>query len=148
MDHTQKCDALKALFEGELGTLKALSERSFSTTLQALTLNLAVVAGLVAGKVTLSTDGKLIGSILLFVFNFLVGSYLLSKSRAHHREKLRLKQIQASLADVAGINLSDPSDKPSFWRSFFGGSGIFILAVTIAAACSIFAMWVSLLQQD
>ena len=135
--------ALKALYDGQLARLKTLSERSFSTTLQALTLNLAVVAGLVGGKVLLSTGGQIIGSLLLVIFNSVIAWYLWSKACNHHSEKVKMHEVQGALATLAAVT---PSDKPSFWGSFIGGSGTFILAVMMAAACSVVSLWVSLLR--
>lgn len=148
-DLPHKFDALKTLYDGQLGTMKSLSERAFSTTMQALALNVTVVAGLMAGKVTLSTDGKVIGTLLVFVFNFLVVSYLVSKFCAHHREKKIFIEIQNSLTEISDISPEyKKSIYPPVWISFFGGTGIFILSVVLAGSCSIFAMWVSLLTPE
>lgn len=149
MSDTHKIEAIKALYEGQLGTLKILSERSFSTTLQAFTLNIAVVAGLVGGKVMLTTEGKVIGTLLLLVFNSLAVAYLVSKSRAHHRERLKLNKIQSSLWTIGSLEeIEQNNDQSPFWKSFFGGSGIFIFSVVLAGACSIFAMWMSLVMPE
>ena len=145
-DHPQKFDALKALYEGQLGTIKTLSERAFSTTLQALALNVAVVAGLMGGKIKLSLYGKVIGSLLIFVFDFLVVAYLASKFWAHHREKKKFSIIQNCITEICAI--SDDYKNcvdPPLLMSFFGGTGIFIMSVILAGVCSITAMWVPLL---
>ncbi|MGZ5009013.1 MAG: hypothetical protein ACXWFI_14510 [Methylobacter sp.] len=141
-------DALKALYDGQIGTLKTLSERSFTVTLQALTLNLAVVAALIGSKVLLSQDGKLIGTILLLIFNVLVVAYLASKSCAHDREKHKLVHVQNSIAKIAAVDIHFTNNHPSFVRSFFGGSGIFISCVVLSSACAVSAFWVSLVTQD
>ncbi|MBN8487882.1 MAG: hypothetical protein J0M20_09205 [Burkholderiales bacterium] len=140
-EHLRPLDALKALYEAQLGTLKALSERSFSTTLQALTLNVGVVAGLIGSKANLSSDGKNVATWLLLVFHFLVVSYLISKSRSHHREKVKLEHVQMAIAEMAGMRTHfGTATGPSYVRSFFGGTGLFASTVVVAGACSIYAV--------
>lgn len=145
-NHSQKQDALKSLYEGQLGAIKTLSERSFSTTMQALTLNVVVVAGLMAGKVKLSIDGKIIGTFLIVIFNMFVALYLVSKSRAHHREKVKFVEVQNSLAEICDLStVFIEHNNISFWKSFLGGTGIFIFCVVVTCLCSISAIWFQLL---
>jgi len=104
------------------------------------------VAGLMGGKVKLSTEGKVIGTLLIIIFNSLVASYLISKFCAHNREKNKFVIIQNSLTAICDI--SDEYKKftqPPTLMSFFGGTGIFIISIVLAGACSITAMWVPLL---
>jgi len=138
-------DALKALYDGQLTTLRSLSDRSFSTTLQAVALDLAVVAGLVASKVRLSHQGEAIAVTLLVIFHGLIAFYLVSKARAHHREKERLVAVQLCLAELADVESKfRATPAPSFTRSFLGGSGIFVAAVLLAGACAVAAVRVGL----
>ncbi len=142
----QHFDALRSLYEGQLGTLRALSERSFATTLQTLTL---VVAGLVGGKINLALSGKVIGSGVLLAFNASVVIYLISKSRAHHREKTKLGGIESRLVQLAGWPHGHAaSEGPSFWRSFLGGSGLMVLSVVLAGTCACAGLWIPLVERE
>jgi len=138
-------DALKALYDGQQAALKLLFERSFSATLQALGLNIAVVAALIGGRVCLSLYGKQIGTALLLIFNVLIILYLASKSRAHHRRKQELLVVEGRLAKIAGVDKELAKEEAKFFRSFAGGSGIFILAVTLGCGCAVGALWLPLL---
>jgi hypothetical protein len=141
-------EALKSLYDGQLGTLKVLSERSFATTLQALTLNVLVVAGLVGGKTELSVAGRLIASAVLVLFNVAITAYLVSKSRAHHREKKKLAALEGKLAELAHWPYGKATQsEPSYWKSFFGGSFLMVLAVLLGCTCATFGLWVTLVQR-
>ena len=144
---TTLIEPLKILHDGGLMTLRFLSERSFTATLQALTLNVAVVAGLIGGKVELSSFGQTVGSALLISFNGFVIGYLAAKARAHHNEKEKFVVVQTKLRKLVEEDFggNDAKNKPSFWRSFFGGSGLFIASVMLAGTISVAAMWVPLL---
>lgn len=147
-EHSQTAsfEALKVLYEARLATLRTLSERSFSTTLQALTFNVAIVAGLIGSKASLSADGKAISTWLVVVFHALIVSYLISKARAHHRERVKLGRLEHAIASVAGMRPEFIKDQqPSFFRAYFGGSGIFTLAVILAGLCSVLAIHKQLL---
>jgi len=145
-----KFDVVKTLYEGQLSTIKTISERSFSATLQTVSLNVAIVAGLVGSKVILSPSGRKIGSILVIVFNGLVTLYLISKSRAHHREKKKLIEIQNILADLGEIDVIKQKKLTilHFWKSFFGGTFIFISSIIIATYCSISALRTQLIEPE
>ena len=144
---TTLIEPLKVLYDGGLVTLRFLSERSFTATLQALTLNIAVVAGLIGGKVELSSFGQTVGSALLISFNGFVIGYLAAKARAHYREKEKFVVVQTKLQKLVDVNFGrdDAKNTPSFWRSFFGGSGLFIASLMLAGTISVAAMWVPLL---
>ena len=146
LEEPRTLDALMALYGAQREILKTLSERSFSTALQTLTLNVAVVAGLIGSKVNLSANGKWVATWMLLIFHILVVSYLISKSRAHHREKRKLDAVQQAIAATGGVEAHFSSKNgPSYVRSFFGGSGIFTSAVALACACSIWAVHTRLL---
>lgn len=143
----QRIEVLKTLYEGELTSLRALSDRSFTTTLQALTVDGGVLIGMIGTRVVLSFTGKCIGSILLGLFHLFVVSYLVAKARAHHREKKSFVGVQAELLRLSGI-VQGPVEpvKPSFCRSFCGGSGLFIAAVIIAGLLSVASLWLPMLK--
>lgn len=143
-DLPERLDALKAILEAQLDSLRTLSERSFTTTLQAITLNVAIVAGLIASEVQLSTSGKWVATSLIFVFTTLVVCYLLSKYRAHHRERVKFNVVQAAITRIAGVDLPGSAVR-SFWRSFLGGSGLFAASVLLAGICAVVAVWIQLL---
>lgn len=145
MSDERKVEALKVLYEGHMSALRTLSERSFSSTLQTITFNVVVVAGLVGSKVSLSTAGQVIATFLVLVFNALVVGYLLSKSFTHHREKARLVEIERELIRECGLTLQSERAEPSFKKSFIGGSGLFITSVTLACALSVAALWMQAL---
>lgn len=147
LHQSQTLDALKVLYDGQHDALKLLSERSFSTTLQTLTLDVGVVAGLIGSNAALSSAGQFIAIILLTVFHAVVIGYLLAKSRAHFRARMRLNQIQYSIAIQAGVDTLFHSDKnDSYLRSFIGGTGLFVVAVVLSGMCSIVAVQSPLLR--
>lgn len=145
-------DALKTLHDGHLQYLSASSERQFRTVLQTLTLNVAVVAGLIgleAGKIMLSGLGKTFGSILLFVFNVLVIAYLLRQQCVYLRERQQFKKIRGALFDKCPSLKSEYSDKElCIFCPSWSGSVLFCVLVVIAAICSIGALWFPLLTSS
>lgn len=144
---TRNIEPLKVLYDGGLATLRSLSERSFTTTLQVLTLDVAVVAGLIGSKAELSFIGKSIGCVLLVLFNGFVIGYLASKARSHHREKQQFITVQSALHRLSGLNNNgNEENNVSFWRSFFGGSGLFIASVALACVVAVAALWVPMLS--
>lgn len=149
MNNTEiELDTLKTLYDGHLGILHATSDRSFHALLQTLTLNVAVVGGLVAldaEKVMLSDPGKWFGSILLFVFNATVIGYLLRQAYIYRREKQQFQKIKKALWDKCPSIKSDYKDEDQFCCCpLWTGSGLFCVAVVIATFCSIAALWVPL----
>jgi hypothetical protein len=145
-------DALKTLYGGHLGNLHAVSDRSFHMLLQTLTLNVAVVGGLVglaAGKVILSDPGKWFGTILLFVFNATIIIYLLRQAYIYRRERQQLQKIKKALWDKCPSIKSDDKDEERFCCCpLWTGSGLFCVAVVIATFCSIAALWVPLVASS
>lgn len=142
-------DALKTLYGGYLENLHASSERSFRTVLQTLTLNVAVVAGLVglaAGGVTLSEWARWFGSTLLLVFNFAVIAYLWRQATFYIRERAQFKNVRKALLDKCpGIKAEPEEGARCICCPLWSGSTLFCVAVVIAASCSIAALWVPLL---
>lgn len=138
-------DALRTLHDGHLQNLHASSERSFRTVLQTLTLNVAVVAGLVAGKVTLAEPGRWVGSILLVVFNGVVITYLLRQASIYVREREEFRRIRKALLDKCpSITSEERGKEHCVCCPLWSGSALFCVAVVIAAICSIAALWVPL----
>jgi hypothetical protein len=145
----RQIEPLKVLYDGGLATLRSLSERSFTTTLQAITLDVAVVAGLIGSKAELSLIGKSISCVLLLLFNAFIIGYLISKARAHHREKKQFITVQSAIRQLSELNCNgNEENEVSFWRSFFGGSGLFIVSVTLAGAVAASALWVPMLTSS
>lgn len=141
-------DALRTLHDGYLQNLHASSERSFRTVLQTLTLNVAVVAGLVglvAGKVMLAAPGRWVGSMLLFVFNGVVIAYLVRQASFYVREREQFRNIRNSLLDKCpSIKSKEHEKERGICCPVWSGSGLFCIAVVIAAFCSIAALWLPL----
>ena len=142
-------DALKTLHDGHIQYLRASSERQFRTVLQTLTLNVAVVAGLIAGKVILSEPGKWFGSILLLVFNVVVVLYLLRQASVYDREREQFKTVRRALLNKCpSIKPEDHDKEQCICCPLWSGSGLFCVAVVIAAVCSIAALWVPLVASS
>lgn len=140
-------DALRTLYDGYRQTLQASSERQFRTLLQTLTLNVAVVAGLIGlamGKVVLSEPGKWVGSILLLLFNLFVVAYLLRQGSFYVRERGQFQRIrQALLERCPTVKLAGDQQRCSCCL-LWSGTGLFSVSVVIAAICSIMALWMPL----
>lgn len=145
-------DALRTLHDGYLQTLQASSERQFRTLLQTLTLNVAVVGGLVglaAGKITLSELGRWVGTALLLWFNFVVVVYLLRQGSFYAREREQFRSIRKALLTKCPSMGSVADDKKQClcWL-LWSGTGSFSVAVVIAAICSIMALWMPLVASQ
>jgi hypothetical protein len=134
---SDQLEALKTLYEGHQGAVKTLGERSFTTTLQAIGFDVAVVAGIVVGKIDLSWLYRLVATVFVAAFTFLVASYLYAKAKAHDGERQRLRDIESPLSTMAAIA---PPATASWRASFWGGNGIFILLVALAGAAAI--LWI------
>lgn len=145
-------DALRALHDGYLQRLHASSERQFRTVLQTLTLNVAVVVGLVgvaAKDLILSEAARWASSVLLGAFNGAVIWYLLRQGTFYVREREEFKSIRGALLDKC------PSIKPQERKkdhcacfSLWSGSGLFCVAVALAALCAIAAFWIPLVASQ
>jgi hypothetical protein len=147
-----KLEALTTLHDGLIKNLIATSERSFRTTLQTLTLNVAVVAGLIgllsATKVELSMPGKSFATVLLFIFNYTIVTYLRKLGNFHKEERAKFQLIQKALGKLAQADFMEIPPKSDRWFLIFTGSGLFRVAVTIAAFCSVVALWIPLITPE
>ena len=136
-------EALKTLHDGYLKNLHALSERPFHSVFKAVTLNVAVVAGLVAGAVTLSLLGKALGTAVLVMFNTLVIAHICRQGCLYREEKKRYLNILSGLRDKCKSLAPQASTPKSKCRciTFLTGTKLFVATVAIAAFCSIVALW-------
>lgn len=136
-------EALKTLHDGHLQKLHALSDRPFHVMLQAVTLNVAVVAGLIAGAVNLVLQGKVLGTVLLAAFNILVLAYIQRQGSLYEEEKEQYRNIEASLLGKCPSLTSLPSisKNKNSCSECLTGTKSFYMAVMIAAICSILALW-------
>jgi len=152
-EHSQlEVDALRTLYEGYLKTLQASSERQFRTLLQTLTLNVAVVAGLIGlatGKVVLLEPGRWVGSILLFLFDLVVAAYLLRQGSFYVRERKQFQSIRKALLEKCpSVKLGTDDKEQSLCCHLWSGTVLFSVAVVIAAICSITAIWTPLVASQ
>ena len=88
-----RLDVLKAFLDQKTSILNNLSERSFTTALQAITLNVIVVAAMASGKVELSLSGQRLGSVVLVAFNMSIAWYLYWKAKSHHAARSVVSQF-------------------------------------------------------
>ena len=136
-------EALKTLHDGYLKNLHALSERPFHAVFQAVTLNVAVVAGLVAGAVTLSLLGKALGTVVLVMFNILVIAHICRQGCLYREEKERYQNMISCLRGKCPSLAPQASTQSSKCRyiTFLTGTKLFVATIAIAAFCSIVALW-------
>ncbi len=140
----EQLESLKALYGAHLEGLHALRERSFATTVQSLSLNVVVLAGLIAGRIALLPIAKVLGSLVLAVFGALVCAYLIFKGRGYRKLKTALVAIERALVARSGLPAQSIGKREADACSFWTGSGIFCVAVGICTACTIAALWVPL----
>lgn len=140
-------EVIKVLYESRADNLKFLAERSFTTTIQAVTLNLVIVAALIAseGRIEIPTDAKPVATAMLAVFNLLVIFYLVAKGLRYRRFKAQLKVIEsAMIAQCSSLREKrelHSKDKPYWKRMIWDGTALFCAAVLAASACSVYALW-------
>lgn len=136
-------EALKTLHDGHLQNLHALSERPFHSIFKAVALNVAVVAGLVAGAVTLSLLGKALGTAVLVMFNTLVIAHICRQGCLYREEKERYQKILSCLRGKCPSLAPQASTPRSKCRciAFLTGTKLFVATIAIAAFCSIVALW-------
>jgi hypothetical protein len=128
-----RLDVLKAFLDQKTSILNNLSERSFTTALQAITLNVIVVAAMASGKVELSLSGQRLGSVVLVAFNMSIAWYLYWKAKSHHAARSQLWSIEQAMAHAARLTQDFHVGRPgTFWPTFFKGSGVMIFAVLVA----------------
>lgn len=140
-----RVDVLKAFLDQKTAVLNNLSERSFTTSLQAITLNVIVVAAMASGKADLSMAGKWLGSIVLVAFNASIAWYLFWKAKSHHATRSQLWSIEQSMAHAARLTQDFQGGRPTtFWQAFRKGSGVMIFGVLVAGACAVCGLWMSL----
>lgn len=142
-------EALKVLHDGHLQNVHALSERPFEVVLQTVTFNVVVVAGLVAGEVELSQWGKVLGTVLLAVFNLAVIAYILRQGSIHKDERERYVQARDALrAKCQSLPSQASSSTDGCCVRCLTGTSLFVLVVLTAAAFSITALWVPFTTQS
>lgn len=136
-------EALKTLHDGHLQNLHALSERPFHSVLQTVTLNVAVVAALVAGNVDLSHLGKVLSTSLLALFNLVVIGYVLRQGSLNEEERERYQHIRSSLFAKCPSLPSQVSSQKNVCQGIplLTGTKSFCVAVASASVLSIAALW-------
>lgn len=140
-----RLDVLKAFLDQKTSILNNLSERSFTTALPAITLNVIVVAAMASGKVELSLSGQRLGSVVLVAFNMSIAWYLYWKAKSHHAARSQLWSIEQAMAHAARLTQDFHVGRPgTFWPTFFKGSGVMIFAVLVAGICAFCGLWMSL----
>lgn len=139
-------DILKAIYTELSAQLKFTSERSFTSTIQTITLNLVVLGGLIVNKIALSYQAKLLGSIMLVAFNASILSYIFSKGTGYAKVKKELLAVRSSLANrCSSLNVNIIQATLSK-TAFFKGTGMMFLAVAISCICTICGLWLPLTE--
>ena len=135
-------EILKLLYEEKGRRLQFLAERSFNSTLQIITLNVIVLGGLIANKMTLLYEAKMLGSISIAVLNLLVISYVIRKGEGYIKEKEDFKLIEKIFIENSPsiTNSLKGVNSGSFWA----GTGTFVFAIFISFICTIIAVWIKL----
>jgi len=138
----RELDVLKILYEEKGRRLQFIAERSFKSTLQIITLNLLVLGGLIANKLTLSIEAKLLGSITITVFNAAMVLYIVIKGRGYIKEKSDFTTIEKALTEKSPsiIGRTYLNSSGGFWT----GSGIFAGVIIISCICTVLALWIKL----
>lgn len=140
-------EVMKVLYESRADNLKFLAERSFATTIQGVTLNLLIVAALVAseGRIEIPADAKPVATAMLAVFNLLVIFYLVAKGLRYRRFKAQLRVIESEMIvqcpSLRGKRELDSEEKPYWKRMLWDGTALFCVVIIGASACSIYALW-------
>lgn len=143
-----RATALRALYDAYGASLRQLSDRSFTTTLQALTLNGAVLAALIASKLELLPMARLLGSVSVLGFSLLVCVYLISKGRAYLRLRATFALVETAMHRQADADLPVSSTRVQPVRRFLGGSRLFCFAVLGSALATSLAFWFPLAQPE
>jgi hypothetical protein len=135
-----KREALKTLYDGHQAAIKSRSERSFTTTLQTIALDAGIVAAIIAAsrEQPLSSSAKGVAIVFVAVLTIVVTTYLSSKAVSHHRQRMRIHEIETLIADFARV--SRPL-KPSLCWSFCLGSLLFVALILFAGIAS--AVWIA-----
>lgn len=139
-------EALKTLHGGQLQALTLNAERAFSATLQCVTLNVISLGGLIAAKLTLQVDAKILGSVVLIMFNFLVCNYLYFKDVRYQIIKSQLLIIENALIEKSPSIRGKIIIKNKKRYSTLTGTGLFIIAIIISCLCTVFALWRPLIK--
>ena len=135
---------LKEIHSDLSSQLRFTAERSFTTALQTVTLNLVVLGGLIIKNMALLPQAKWLGSIMLVSFNITIIIYLHAKGRGYYRVKKELLVIRTALMRECHSIQPDAIRTEPSKLAFFTGTGIFMLAVAIACVCAVCGFWVHL----
>lgn len=135
MSNGSKLEATRILYEGQISSIGKLFDRSFNTTIQALTLNILISWALINWYTSFPSEMRIPGALLITLFNTIVIWYLIAKAKSHHKHRNNLAYLEEQLGIIAEIDIVF-SYKHSFLTSFMRGSLIFIMLVSLSGLSS------------
>jgi len=80
-------ELVQAIYSEHLATMRTLEANVFSATLRIFMLDLLIAAGLMTNPVHLHTTGRVVASVLIVGFHFLMGGCLKEKKETYKRRK-------------------------------------------------------------
>ena len=136
-------DLLVMLHKSHDTNLKFLAQRSFKTTIQAVTLNLIIVGAL--PELSFPTNARPVATAIVIIFNLLVFFYLVAKGKTYYQLKTHLKIIEAKVISQCSLLRDEPdlkSNEVAYWkRLLWDGTAIFCAVVAASCMCSLNAIW-------
>ena len=144
----EELEVVKLLFHDTNTRMQNLRERSFKTAIQTVTLNLIALGGLIANKVALTYTAKILGSSLLASFNVAIIVYMYFKGTAFGRANAELVIYKQELLSKSSLVSGKIKLKQPGAFSFWSGSGILMLAITVSGICGVLALWFQLISAE
>jgi hypothetical protein len=145
----QDVEALSILFSNSVARLSSNSDRQFTITLQILSLNIAVLAGVAIYTGDAEVGLRIVVAIALLALNVAAVWYIIEKAGSYWESKSLTEECEAKLREITGLQPAEPRDEQQgddhrasrdnkLWSLTRGSKGslFFVLAIAISGIVS------------